>query len=494
MESINFFQKINKIVLVLIWLGAAGTSGGLLFDYLNGTRTLLEFLMIFFVTFGAAIGSSVAYKKNPNSKIIRTLCMGAFIFYYGFLYITYPSFLPFIFIFPILTLETLYASKKGAIIDGVVVVGINIVGTYLRLRGQDITVEIISQLIMQFGTIFAFITIITLVVWIYANSINKVDISVKQAIDAQLAQKNILEDILKLIEVSNGNSKEVYDIVQETSVSSQKIVGDISKMAQSMNQTTENLQSQQVLIDRIQQKISDTLKSYQEMEQTFLESESIVYDSSNNSEALNDKSKDVRRNYNSVYEGMQSLKGKTREISDIVEIIGNLAEQTNLVALNASIEAARAGESGRGFAVVAEEVRKLADESRSATDNITLIIEDITYEMNKNVSSIEDLNNLNNEQDNLIANNRESLLVINSSVKKIEERMKSLNGELTYIFDAAEEINKAIVDTAFASKETIDKFQETIAISEEHIENSNNAKKMVEELISVSNTMNKYSC
>ncbi len=82
------------------------------------------------------------------------------------------------------------------------------------------------------------------------------------------------------------------------------------------------------------------------------------------------------------------LEKKSTEVGNIVTIISGIANQTNLLALNASIEAARAGDQGRGFAVVAEEVRKLAEESAKATDQITTLINEIRKEISDAVKSM----------------------------------------------------------------------------------------------------------
>jgi methyl-accepting chemotaxis protein len=164
----------------------------------------------------------------------------------------------------------------------------------------------------------------------------------------------------------------------------------------------------------------------------------------------------------SVSEKMTSLAHRSEEIGKVVSVIQEISEQTNLLALNAAIEAARAGEHGRGFAVVAGEVRRLAERTKVATEEIAVTIRSIQEETQETLQVMQDSRTAVEAGMGKTAHARKSLEAIIESSKQVEHQIQLIATAATEQTSASGEISESASQISQLSAETAQGAEEAV--------------------------------
>lgn len=190
---------------------------------------------------------------------------------------------------------------------------------------------------------------------------------------------------------------------------------------------------------------------------------------------------------------MQELKEKANKANEILKLIMNISQQTNILALNASIESARAGEHGRGFAVVAEEIRILAENTFKSMESINSIIFEIESKMEEAVE-------LTEQGNRNVDIGIEKMKKAGSSFNKIKESTQYLDAEigqvLTYTGNIQQDIKAAngqIIDMASISKEIANQMQNVVAATEQQTASIEEVSSAIQLLVHMANEMEKLS-
>jgi methyl-accepting chemotaxis protein len=181
---------------------------------------------------------------------------------------------------------------------------------------------------------------------------------------------------------------------------------------------------------------------------------------------------------------------RSKEIGQIVDTISSIAEQTNLLALNAAIEAARAGEQGKGFAVVADEIRKLAEQSQGATKKITELINAIQADTNKAVTAINEGTEVVKSGSSLTQVTGDVFNYIETLVIQLTEQVKEIYSVIHKLGESSKEVVLTMNKIDTISNNTVDQTQlasafieEQAASTEEVAASSNDLAKLSEKLL-----------
>ncbi|MCR4666224.1 MAG: methyl-accepting chemotaxis protein [Desulfovibrio sp.] len=191
---------------------------------------------------------------------------------------------------------------------------------------------------------------------------------------------------------------------------------------------------------------------------------------------------EVQRVSSELHDDMEKLNQHTQDISKIMNVISDIADQTNLLALNAAIEAARAGEAGRGFAVVADEVRKLAEKTMSSTNDVSIAITAIQGSAEQSVSRMNEALSKVEESTSLAQQSGEALSEIVSNIEETSDQVQAIAAAAEEQSAASEEINRSIVTVNEMSGQTAQAMNEAAEAVSNLAQQAESLASLIEEM------------
>ncbi len=265
------------------------------------------------------------------------------------------------------------------------------------------------------------------------------------------------------------SSRKVSDTAQEASMAMEEISKTVDEIAKGASEQAGEAQQGVMMVEKLSEQISFVYQSYNGvMDETKKISDlnSIGLESVN---ILREKSLETYDSSEKIFAVVEKFTNTTKDIGLFVESIENIAEQTNLLALNAAIEAARAGEAGRGFAVVAEEVRKLADQSRKSTEEITNLMQSISEESQLAIKSMEIMKKVSQEQNMAVNKTDSAFNNIANAINLIVTKIGDVNHSVTKMQNDKDEVITAIENISSVSEETAASSEEVAATTEHQL-------------------------
>ncbi|MCW8885906.1 MAG: methyl-accepting chemotaxis protein, partial [Motiliproteus sp.] len=266
----------------------------------------------------------------------------------------------------------------------------------------------------------------------------------------------------------------IREIIKQASNASHEVANLAGQMNSSTNQAKEGVARQRQETDMVATSINEMSATIQEVAQSAVmaaDSAEVAHQAAGEGQQVVSKTMESIRSLASEVEEASSvigiLKGETENIGSVVEVINSIADQTNLLALNAAIEAARAGEQGRGFAVVADEVRSLASRTQASTKEIQDMMVSLQQGTDNAVEVMERGRSQATNSVDQVASAGESLRQIVESITQILDQNRQIASATEEQGAVSHEIERSIASINGAAESTSEVADSTARSSEQ---------------------------
>ncbi|MFI5369780.1 MAG: methyl-accepting chemotaxis protein, partial [Spirochaetia bacterium] len=277
--------------------------------------------------------------------------------------------------------------------------------------------------------------------------------------------------------LAEGAQSQASSLEQTTAV--------VEELAASLGQVAENAQSQSAAVEEGAASMGQVLQSIEDVSKNLAEIALLAGRSV-------DHALQGARAVSDVVEGINLIAGSSEKIGGIVTVISDIADQTNLLALNAAIEAARAGEQGRGFAVVADEVSKLADRSSTSTKEIEALVKESVKNVEKGVErasgsreAMEQIRDASQKVQEMIGTLSESMKQQVGAVKGLSAALENVKGMSRTIKSAVEEQTASAEQVSISVASVNEVTQSAASAAEEMTASTQQLSRLAQELQSM---------
>ncbi|MDX8361928.1 methyl-accepting chemotaxis protein [Cytobacillus sp. IB215316] len=278
---------------------------------------------------------------------------------------------------------------------------------------------------------------------------------------------NLVRSVIKNVEQVAASSQQLTASAEQTSRASEQISNDIQEITSGAEQQMTGAKESSTAINEISKGMTEVTASIQSVAQA---SEIAKKKATSGSAVVTQTVEQMNLVHDKVEATsivIDAFGEKSNQIGQIVSLITDIADQTNLLSLNAAIEAARAGEHGRGFAVVADEVRKLAEESSRAANKIHHIINEVQVESTKAITAMNAGTTAVRDGIHLVNQTGQAFSEIESSIKGIATQSLEVSTVVEQVNTNAQSIISVVEHTSSIAEQAAASTQHVAAAAEE---------------------------